>query len=132
MHTLRSIIFFFIGRKVYFLANSYISYTVSLTLIWSQMLEGRHSSELLIYRFVFLTNCLSFFLCLEESMSRRILALILSLFDLSEIPASGKLNLRNNKISLVVSRFQIWLLVDFDFGCGKWSLLAQDLVFGRF
>lgn len=59
MHTLRSIIFFFyffdfIGRKVYFLANSFInvSYTVSLTLIWSQMIEGRHSLELLVYRLV--------------------------------------------------------------------------------
>lgn len=55
MHTLRYITIFFIGRKVYFFWQfSYVSHTyaVSLALIWSQMLEGRHSSELLIYRLV--------------------------------------------------------------------------------
>lgn len=54
MHTLRSITLFFIiiGRKVFFLANSNVYQAVSLTLIWSQVIEGWHSSELLVYRLV--------------------------------------------------------------------------------
>ena len=56
MHTLRYITIFFI-RKESLIFGKFLcpsNHALSLTLIWSQMFQGRHGFELLIYRSVLL------------------------------------------------------------------------------